>query len=61
MKRLCQNCGGIIIYPPEKKVKYRVDVDGWVCDSCYISLKRVLADARDSLDKDKGLEIKKVV
>lgn len=44
MKRSCQNCGGLQIYPPEKKVKYRSDIGGWVCDACYVSLLRQWKD-----------------
>jgi RNase P subunit RPR2 len=44
IKKRCENCGGIIIYPKNKRVVYRSEVEGWVCDDCLIPLLRQKKD-----------------
>jgi len=55
MKRACENCGGIIIYPPEKKVVFNAVLKGWVCDACEKSLMRQVREWEYNLkDKQKN-------
>jgi len=44
IKKRCENCGGIPIYPQNKKVVYKSEVEGWVCDSCFITLLKQKKD-----------------
>jgi hypothetical protein len=53
IQKKCENCGGFFIYP-YKKIQYRSDLEGWLCDSCYTSL---LARMREFIKDNKEKKV----
>lgn len=59
INKRCENCGGIVIYPPTE-LKYRKIFDGWLCDDCYYSLKQSMFQTiRENKENRKVVEKQK--